>query len=219
MVTDVKAYVSSCSQCQRNKSSTQASAGYLHSLPIPVDRFHDISMDFVGLVPKSKGYDMLFVVTDRLTGYVKVEPMLQTATAKDIAELFYCTWFRQFGLPHFIVFDCDKLFLSHFWKELHRLLGIKLKMSTLYHSETDGSSERSNKIIIESIRQYINHRHTDWAVHLTHVESVFNNSVNASTGFAPNELTYRTTVRLFPSFKTPIDSSVPAAAEYLQQIL
>ena len=219
MATDVKAYVSSCSQCQRNKSSTQVPAGYLHPLPTPIDRFHDISMDFVGPVPKSKGYDMLFVVTDRLTGYVKVEPTLQTATAKDIAELFHRTWFRQFGLPHSIVSDRDKLFLSHFWKELHRLLDIKLKMSTAYHPETDGSTERSNKTIIESIRQYINHRHTDWAVHLTHVESVFNNSVNVSTGFAPNELTYGTTVRLFPSLKTPIDSPVPAAAEYLQQIL
>ena len=118
---------------------------------------------------------MLFVVTDRLTGYVKVEPTLQTATAKDIAELFHRTWFRQFGLPHSIVSDRDKLFLSHFWKELHRLLGIKLKMSTAHHPETDGSTERANKTIIESIRQYINYRHTDWAVHLTHVESVFNN--------------------------------------------
>ena len=115
--------------------------------------------------------------------------------------------------------DRDKLFLSNFWKELHRLLGIKIKMSTSYHPETDGATERANKTMVESLRQYVNRRQTDWATHLTHVESVFNNAVNASTRLAPNELLYGTTVRLFPTFKRPIESSVPSVGDYLGQIL
>ena len=105
MTSDVDSYISSCSQCQHNKSSTQAPAGLLHPLPIPLDRFDDISMDFIGPVMKSKGYDTLFVITDRLTGYVKIEPTMQTATARGIAELFHRTWYRQFGLPRSIVSD------------------------------------------------------------------------------------------------------------------
>src|SRR5437667_10526291 len=116
------------------------------------------------------------------------------ATATDIAELFYHTWYRQFGLPRSIVSDRDKLFLSQFWKELHGLLGVKLQLSTSYHPETDGSTERANKTVTESLRQYVNQRQTDWAVHLTHVESVFNNAISASTKLAPNELLYGTTV-------------------------
>ena len=143
---------------------------------------------------------------------------MQTATAKDIAELFHCTWYRQFGLPRTIVSDRDKLFLSKFWKELHRLLNVKIKLSTAYHPETDGSTESANKTIIVSLRHYVNKRQTDWAVHLTHVQSVFNNSVNTATHQAPNELLYGTTVRLFPNMDVPIDTSNPAVADYLEQI-
>ena len=218
MPSDVNAYIRSCSTCQRYKSSTQVPAGLLHPLPVPLDRFSDISMDFIGPLPKSRGFDTLFVVTDRLTGYTKIEPTMQTATAKDIAELFHCTWYRQFGLPRTIVSDRDKLFLSKFWKELHRLLNVKIKLSTAYHPETDGSTESANKTIIVSLRHYVNKRQTDWAVHLTHVESVFNNSVNTATHQAPNELLYGTTVRLFPNMDVPIDTSNPAVADYLEQI-
>jgi Chromo (CHRromatin Organisation MOdifier) domain len=150
---------------------------------------------------------------------MRAEPTLQTITAKGVAELFHRTWYRQFGLPKTIVSDRDKLFLSHFWKELHRLLGVKIQLSTSYHPQTDGSTERANKTIIESIRQYVNRRQTDWASHLTHVESVFNNSISAAMNLAPNELLYGTTVRLFPSIKTPVESTIPSVGEYLDQIL
>lgn len=219
MTADVDKYIRSCSQCLRNKSSTQSPSGLLHPLPIPLDRFDDISMDFVGPLPKSCGYDMLLVITDRLTGYMKAEPTVQTVTAKGVAELFHRTWYRQFRLPKTIVSDRDKLFLSHFWRELHRILGIKIQLSTSYHPETDGATERANKTVIESIRQYVNQRQTDWASHLTHVESVFNNSINASTSLAPNELLYGTTVHLFPNIKTPVKSLMPSVDEYLNQIL
>jgi len=162
---------------------------------------------------------MLLIITDRLTGYMKAEPTVQTVTAKGVAELFHRTWYRQFGLPKTIVSDRDKLFLSNFWRELHRLLGVKIQLSTSYHPQTDGATERANKTIIESIRQYVNRRQTDWASHLTHVESVFNNSISASTNLAPNELLYGTTVRLFPNIKTPVESSIPSVSEYLDQIL
>ena len=161
MTSDVDSYISFCSQCQCNKSSNQPPAGLLHPLPIPLDRFDDISIDFIGPVPKSKGYDTLFIITDRLTGYVKVELITQTATAREIAELFHRTWYCQFGLLRSIIFDWDKLFLSHFWKELHRLLNVKLRLSTSYHPEIDGATERANKTVIESLRQYVNRRQTD----------------------------------------------------------
>ena len=219
LAATVDEYIRSCTRCSSNKSSTQSPAGLLHPLPIPNDRFTDISMDFVGPLPKSRGYDTILVVTDRLTGHIRVEPTKSTSTAKDIAELFHRSWYRQFGLPRSIVSNRDKIFLSHFWRELHRLLDVKIQLSTSYHPETDGSTERANRTIIEALRQYVNRRQTDWAVHLTHVESVFNNAVNASTKMAPNELLYGTTVRLFPSLRRPVDSTVPAVTDYLDQII
>jgi hypothetical protein len=159
-------------------------------------------------------------MTDRLTDYVKFEPTHSTATAADIADLVYRSWYRQFGLPKAMTSDRDKLFTSNFWKELHKRLRIHLRMSTSYHPETDGSSERSNKTMIEALRHYVNLRHTDWADHLIHVESAMNNSTNVTTGKTPTELVYGSPLRLFPSpqdiAKPEVD--VPAVSDYIQRI-
>src|SRR5579859_8001982 len=107
-------------------------------------------MDFVGSLPRSLRFDSIIVITDRLTNYVKIEPTKTTATAPEITELFYKTWYRQFRLPAAITSDRDKLFVSRFWKELFKKVNVHLRMSTAYHPETDGSSERSNKTVIEA---------------------------------------------------------------------
>src|SRR6202023_603459 len=144
---------------------------------------------------------------DRLTDYVKFEPTHSTTTAADIADLVYRSWYRQFGLPKAMTSDRDKLFTSKFWKELHKRIRIDLRMSTSFHPETDGSSERSNKSMIEALRHYVNLRHTDWGDHLIHVEAAMNNSVNATTGKSPTEIVFGTTLRLFPS---PRDLAKPS---------
>src|SRR5580704_10048423 len=216
ITNDVETYIKTCTSCAQNKSSTQAPAGLLHPMPIPSKRFSEIAMDFVGPLPKSKGYDMILVITDRLTNYVKIEPTYTTATAVQTAELVYKSWCRQFGIPTAITCDRDKLFTSKFWKELFKKLHVHLRMSTAYHPETDGSSERSNKTIIESLRHYVNNRQTDWVDHLIHVELAMNNSTNVTTGKAPTELLYGTTIQLFPSPRK--DSTIPSVNNFLQNI-
>ena len=111
-------------------------------------------MDFVGRLPKSNGFNSILVITDRLTNYVLIEPTDTTATAPDIALLVYRTCCRRFGLPQRIVSDRDKLFMSGFWKALHKLLGIKIQASTAYHPEIDGSSERLNRTAIQALRNH-----------------------------------------------------------------
>ena len=218
LTRDVEMYIKSCVPCARNKSSTQAPAGFLHPMPIPNERFAELAMDFVGPLPKAKGFDTILVMTDRLTNYVKIEPTTSTATAPMIADLVYRSWYRQFGLPSAITSDRDKLFVSKFWKELFKKIDIQLRMSTAYHPETDGSSERSNKTIIEALHHYVNARQTDWPDHLIHVETAMNNSVNATTSKTPTELLYGSPIRLFP---TPIDKTnvtVPAVSDYIARI-
>jgi len=158
-------------------------------------------------------------MTDRLTNYVHIVPTHSTATARDTAQLVYESWYRLFGLPRSIVSDRDKLFTSHFWKELHRLLDVRIKMSTTAHPETDGSSERSNKTAIEALRNYVNRRQTDWMDHLIHVETAMNNSVNATTKMTPTQLLFGTSIRLFPSFRSSeIDTPVPAVSDFIERI-
>ena len=138
---DVESYVKSCPSCAQNKSSTQTPAGFLYPMPILKDRFAEMALDFVGTLVPSKEYDMILVMTDMLTNYTKFEPTHSTATAADIAELVYRSWYRQFGLPKAMTSDRDKLFTSRFWKELHKWMRVNLRMSTSFRLETDGSSE------------------------------------------------------------------------------
>jgi hypothetical protein len=130
-------------------------------MPIPSNRFSEMALDFVGPVPKSNGFDMILGMTDRLTNYVKLEPVHSTATAQDIADVVYHSWYRQFGMPEAMTSDRDKLFTSKFWKELFKKTKVQLRMSTAYHPETDGSSERANKTLIEALRHYVNIRQSD----------------------------------------------------------
>ena len=120
-----------------------------------------MALNFVAPLPKSKGFDSVLIMTDRLTNYCKIEPLKTTATAQDVAELFYRTWYRQFGLPNAITFDRDKLFTSGFWKGLFKKIAVHLRMSTAFHSETDESSERSNKTVIKAVRHYVSVRQHD----------------------------------------------------------
>jgi hypothetical protein len=86
---DVDLYIKSCVSCGRNKSPTQAPTGFLHPMPIPELRFEELALDFVGPVTISNGFDMILVMTDRLTDYAKLEPTHSTTTAQDIAILVY----------------------------------------------------------------------------------------------------------------------------------
>ena len=93
-------------------------------------------------------------------------------------------------------------------------------MSTSYYPETDGSSEQSNKTMIESLRHYVNLQHTNWAEHLIYVEAAMSNSVNATTGLSPNEVVYGSPLRLFPSprdLAKPLQD-VPSVTDYIRRI-
>ena len=146
-----KAYVPSCPDCQRNKSSTHKPYGLLHPLPIPEQRGDSVAIDFIGPLPKDGDFDSIVTFTDRLNSDIQIIPTQTTLTAEKLADLFFDRWHCENSLPLEIISDRDKLFVSKFWKHLHSLTGVKLKMSTAYHPQTDGASERSNKTVIQAI--------------------------------------------------------------------
>src|SRR6185436_8781227 len=106
MTKQIKAYVSSCDACQRNKGSNQKPAGLIQPLPIPQKRWQQVTMDFITQLPITKRKnDAIFVVVDRFSKRVHFEPTTTTATAPDIAKLFFYQIFRQHGLPEVIISD------------------------------------------------------------------------------------------------------------------
>jgi len=150
-----KAYIPSCAVCLRNKSRTTKPAGPLHPLPVPESRGESIAMDFIGPLPLDANYDCILTITDRLGADIRLIPTCINITAEELAVIFFDNWYCENGLPSNIVCDRDKLFVSQFWKALTKLTGVKLKMSTSYHPETDGSSERSNKTVNQMLRYHV----------------------------------------------------------------
>ena len=188
---DVRDFIASCDKCQRNKGSTRSPYGLLQPLPIPTRKWESVSMDFIVTLPRtSKGNDALVVFVDRLTKTIRTEATQGTATASDIAKIFISTIFRHYGMPSSIVSDRDPKFTSNFWRAFFKTLGTKLAMSTAYHPQTDGQTERANRTLEEMLRNTIGYNQTDWEDKLPLLEFAYNNSVQASTGFSPFKLLY-----------------------------
>ena len=143
-------------------------------------------MDFIVQLPQSaQGNDAIMVVVDKLTKRVHFVPTTTEASAEETAELFFERVISQHGLPKVIISDRDSKFISHFWKKLFQLMGTTLKFSTAYHPQTDGQTERMNRVLEEMLRGFINHPQDNWEKLLPAVEFAYNSSVQASTGQTP----------------------------------
>ncbi|SGY95245.1 BQ5605_C036g11481 [Microbotryum silenes-dioicae] len=216
--TSCDAYVSTCDVCQRTKATTTGALGVSHALAVPDGLMQEVALDFVGPLPKSQGFDMLLTITDRLSGYTRLIPSLAADTAKDIAERFHEGWHRFFGPPTRIVSDRDKLFTSHFWRAYHNLMGTRLTMSTSFHPETDGRSERTNKTAIQALRAVVNKQQNNWVRHLVNIEFAINASVNASTNKSPFEVVLGRSPSLLPtSLNRPDLPDVSAAKDLIAE--
>ena len=148
-------YVPGCVECQRNKSTTTKPTGPLHPLPVPDEQGDSVAIDFVGPLPEDKGHNMIVTFTDCLGADVQILPCRTSLTADKLAIIFFNHWYCENGLPLEIISDRDKLFVSRFWKSLHELTGTKIKMSTAYHPQTDGASERTNKTVNQLLQYHV----------------------------------------------------------------
>lgn len=186
----VHEYCKTCQKCHEAKGSYQAPSGKLHPLAIPTRPWQSVSMDFIGPFPEVNKRNYLWVVVCRLTSQVHLIPIHTTNTAADLSQIYLQEIVRLHGLPESIVSDRDSKFTAAWWRELHRLLGVKLLMSTSYHPQTDGLTERTNRSVAQIFRSSIRPDQGDWLGKCPIVEFAINASISESTGYAPFELTY-----------------------------
>jgi hypothetical protein len=172
------AYVPSCIECQRNKSTTTKPLSPLHSLPVPNGHCDSVAIDFIGPLLLDNGFDCIATFTDRLGSDVQLVPCSTSLTAEELAQLFFMRWYCVNGLPLDIISDHDKLFMSHFWQTLHKLTGVQLKLSTAYHPQTDGASKRTNKTVNQCICFHVERNQKDWAKSLPLIRFNIMNTVN-----------------------------------------
>ena len=185
MKRDVTLYINSCDSCQRNKPVNQAPAGKLQSLPIPTRRWQQVSMDLITGLPPSGGFDAILVMVDMLSKMSHFVPTVTAVTAEGVADLFFREIYRLHGLPEVLVSERDPRFTGMFWQVLWHVLGTKLLLSTPYHPQTDGQTERANRTLEEILRAYVGSDLDDWHKHLPAAEFAYNNSTQISTGFSP----------------------------------
>ncbi|XP_061993237.1 uncharacterized protein LOC133711082, partial [Rosa rugosa] len=191
MKRDVAEHVSKCLTCQRVKAEHQRPAGMLQPLPIPVWKWEDISMDFVTGLPRSRqGYDSIWVIVDRLTKSAHFLPVAKTYSGDALCKLYVNEIVRLHGVPVTIVSDRDARFTSEFWRRFHKALGTALAMSTAFHPQTDGQTERVNQVMEDMLRACVMDFKGSWADHLPLIEFAYNNSYHASIGMAPYEALY-----------------------------
>ena len=149
-------------------------------------------MDFVTGLPlsadwKGNSYDSILVIVDRLTKMVHYEPVKVTIDAPGLAELIINVVVWHHGLLDSIISDRGAIFTSKFWSSLCYFLGIKRRLSTAFHPQTDGQTERQNSTMETYLRAFVNFEQNDWARLLPMAEFAYNNAKNASTGHTPFE--------------------------------
>jgi hypothetical protein len=161
---DVRKFLRNCDVCGRTAVWREKRRGLLKPLPIPERIWNEISMDFItGLPPSGPDQaDSIMVITDRLSKSVIFEAMAST-TAEAVAERLLRCLIRHHGLPSAIVSDRGPQFVGHVWKRICELLKITRRLSTAYHPETDGATERANQVLEHYLRCYTTYWQDDWA--------------------------------------------------------
>ncbi|KAG3146244.1 hypothetical protein PC128_g24046 [Phytophthora cactorum] len=183
MYKRVARYVKTCETCQRVKPAWHASAP-LQSLPVPADCWKSMSLDFVfGLPADDHGNTGILVFVCRLSKMYHLAPVPDTVTGEHVARLFVDDIFRHHGLPETFVSDRDPRFTAAFWQTLFQLLGTRLHMSTADHPQTDGQTERVNRVLEDTLRSVCAVAPRTWSERLPVVEFALNNAVHVSTGF------------------------------------
>lgn len=191
MYKKVTKLVRSCDICQRSKQATTLTKGLLKPLPIPGKKMSWITMDFLTGIPTTKkGFDMIFIIVDRLSKRCKLIPCTKNLTGEGAAELFISHYFCNFGIPQKIVSDKDVRFMGGFWQTITRNLGISLLNTTTSHPQTDGQSERQVKTVSELLRMVCYGNIYDWERFLPAVEFACNSTVQQSTQKVPFEVDY-----------------------------
>ena len=144
---DIKRYVQECVKCQQNKVQHQKKAGELHPLEIPQGPWQEISIDIIGPLPKSNRMDAIVVIVNQFTKMICLKATTMNISSEEIAKIYRDNIWKLHGIPRKILNDREPQFASKFMEEFTKALGTKRQLSTAYHPQTDGQTERINQEI------------------------------------------------------------------------
>lgn len=186
----VTKFVAACDVCQQNKYETKAPIGLLQPLPILERVWEDISLDFISGLFRSEAMDCVLVVVDRFSKYGHFVGFKHPFTARTVAQIFSKEIIRLHGIPRSIVSDHDPIFLSSYWRELFKLTGTTLRMSSSYHPKSDGQTEVLNRCVETYLHGFSSDRPHGRNKWLPWAEYCYNTGFQSSAGSTPFEVVY-----------------------------
>ncbi|KAJ0604534.1 putative nucleotidyltransferase, Ribonuclease H [Helianthus annuus] len=189
--SDVAVYVGKCLTCAKVKAEYQKPSGLLQQPEIPVWKWEQISMDFITKLPRTpRGHDMIWVIIDRLTKSAHFLPIREKDSTGKLAEIYLREIVARHGVPISIISDRDGRFVSRIWQSFQEAFGSQLDLSTAFHPQTDGQSERTIQTLEDMLRACVMDLGGSWDTHLPLVEFSYNNSYHTSIKAAPFEALY-----------------------------
>ncbi len=209
-------FVASCSKCQKSKADRHSRKTKLMPMPTGSKPWEEIAMDFVGELPDSEGYNAILVITDRFSKIQHYIPAKTTWTAVDVANAFIWHIWRLYGLPKHITSDRGPQFISAFWREIHRKLDIRLRLSTAYHPQTDGLSERAIQTLKQYLRIFCHDQQHMWSTYLPSAEFAYN-TAPTTHGYSPFQSLYGWQPKTL-QIVDDSDYASPAAEEWLNRM-
>ncbi len=215
MARDIHDFVLACSVCATSKTSNRPPDGLLRPLSVPSRPWSHIALDFVTALPPSNGMTVVLTVVDRFSKAAHFIPLPKLPSAKETAVTVIDHIFRLHGLPMDVVSDRGSQFVSKFWQEFCRLLGATVSLSSGYHPQSNGQSERANQDLERMLRCLVAKNPSSWSQQLSMVEYAHNSLPVSSTGLSPFKCSLGYQPPIFPSLESEV--AVPSAHAFVQR--
>jgi hypothetical protein len=214
---DVHEYIKTCAVCQKNKAPRHSKYGQLAPLPIPKEIFEEVTLDFITDLPPARNrsgcvFDAILVIVDRFSKMALYVPAQKTWDAKQFADAYFDNIILKYGIQKGIVSDRGSIFTSAFWTEICYQLQVKRRLSTAFHPQTDGQTERQNQTLEQYLRMFTTESQDNWVLLLDTAQFAYNNSVHESTKTTPFYLVYgKHPLLTLPPEDSRLEGEVPEA--------
>uniref|UniRef100_A0A669CQG4 Gypsy retrotransposon integrase-like protein 1 n=1 Tax=Oreochromis niloticus TaxID=8128 RepID=A0A669CQG4_ORENI len=215
LTQDTREYITACAVCARNKPSNQPPAGQLHPLSTPSRPWSHIALDFITGLPPSAGNTVILTIIDHFSKAANFIALPKLPTALETARLLATHVFHLHGIPEDIVSDRGPQFTSWIWKEFCNSLGAKVSLSSGYHPQSNGQSERANQELETALRCVASTNQTIWSEELPWIEYAHNSLTASATGRSPFEASLGYQPPLFPAVEG--EHSVPSVQAHLRR--
>ena len=182
---DTEEFIASCPVCACAKANSQRPQGLLQPLPVPHRPWSHIAIDFVTDLPKSQGHSVILTIVDRFFKSAHFVLLAKLPSAKETAEIMIQNVFRLHGLPLEVTSDRGPQFTSAFWKAFCTLVGAKPQLSSGFHPQTNGQTERLNQELEKSLRCLVEGCPNSWVTSLPWIEYAYNSLPVSSTAMSP----------------------------------